>query len=299
MAHLENIDLALTHSPTAGRSRSYTSEHVAQLLELVSQHCQQKKMPALFAFTERLSGKPVPDPLVPPPPPPGWEAAGGQPPQEVQQLAAAAAAATSAAADWNQQGFRHGMLELGPRLSSLRISDPGLLTALSLEQLSQLEFLELNLHRSSAVVWQDLAKLPALHSLMLSPPISPSSSGLGPEHAQQVVPTLLSFSIPVKELLEGLAASPATAGRMKQLLMQQTGTWDEPAVSLLSSFTALEALRLFPGPNSPDALWHNLAPVSRLRKLQELQLVGYSPVNFSNGAATGENPSSSFQSRHS
>lgn len=47
---------------------------------------------------------------------------------------------------------------------------------------------------------------------------------------------------------------------------------------------------MFPGPNSPDGVWNNLAPVSRMTKLKELQLVGYSPVNFSNGSATGKSP---------
>lgn len=92
-----------------------------------------------------------------------------------------------------------------------------------LDKLSSVQFLELNLNRAADIAWDSLAQLPALHSLLLSPPVSPCSSGLGPEHAQQVVPTLLSFSIPVKELLEGLAQNPEVAGRMKQLLMQQTG----------------------------------------------------------------------------
>jgi hypothetical protein len=50
---------------------------------------------------------------------------------------------------------------------------------------------------------------------------------------------------------------------------------------------ALEVLRVFPGLNTPLALWHDLAPVSKLSKLKELQLVGYSPIKFSRGAATG------------
>jgi len=49
-----------------------------------------------------------------------------------------------------------------------------------------LEFLELNLAHGGDVDWDKLAQLPALHSLMLVPPISPHSSGHGPEHAQQV-----------------------------------------------------------------------------------------------------------------
>jgi hypothetical protein len=49
----------------------------------------------------------------------------------------------------------------------------------------------------------------------------------------------------------------------------------------------LEVLRLFPGLTTPLDLWHDLAPVSRLVKLKELQLVGYSPIKFSRGAATG------------
>jgi hypothetical protein len=58
---------------------------------------------------------------------------------------------------------------------------------------------------------------------------------------------------------------------------------------LLRQFTALEALRLFPSPNSSGALWENLGPVSELKQLKELQLVGYTPINFTNGAATGVN----------
>lgn len=49
-----------------------------------------------------------------------------------------------------------------------------------------LEFLELNMTSGGNVDWDRLAQLPALHSLMLVPPISPHSSGHGPEHAQQV-----------------------------------------------------------------------------------------------------------------
>jgi hypothetical protein len=56
----------------------------------------------------------------------------------------------------------------------------------------------------------------------------------------------------------------------------------------LPTNTGLEALRLFPGLETPLTLWHDLAPVSRLSKLKELQLVGYSPIQFSRGAATGE-----------
>jgi hypothetical protein len=51
---------------------------------------------------------------------------------------------------------------------------------------SGLEFLELNMTEAGRVEWDKLAMLPALHSLMLVPPISPHSSGHGPEHAQQV-----------------------------------------------------------------------------------------------------------------
>jgi hypothetical protein len=47
----------------------------------------------------------------------------------------------------------------------------------------------------------------------------------------QVVPTLLSFSVSAKQLLQGLLSTPATAARMKQLLVQQTGVWDESATS--------------------------------------------------------------------
>jgi len=46
-------------------------------------------------------------------------------------------------------------------------------------------------------------------------------------------------------------------------------------------------LRLFPGVTTPGSLWQDLAPVSTLRKLKELQLVGYTPVKFTSGAATG------------
>lgn len=103
------------------------------------------------------------------------------------------------------------------------------LQAAPLEKLSSLEYLELNLRHARDIDWDCLSQLPALHSLMLSPPISPCSSGLGPEHAQQVVPTLLSFSIPVRQLLEGLVERPEVAGRMKQLLLQQTGMCRIPA----------------------------------------------------------------------
>lgn len=58
-------------------------------------------------------------------------------------------------------------------------------------------------------------------------------------------------------------------------------------VLLVFVCAALEVLRLFPGLNTPLALWHDLAPVSKLSKLKELQLVGYSPIKFSRGAATG------------
>jgi hypothetical protein len=170
----------------------------------------------------------------------------------------------------------------------MRLSDASLLSSASLSQLTRLEHLELNLHRGSGINWKDLAQLPALQELILAPPVSPSSSGLGPEHAQQVVPTLLSFSVPVKELLQGFIESAGGAGRLKQLLIQQTGSWDTAAIELLPQFTGLEVLRVFPGPNSQDRMWNNLVPVSGLQKLKELQLVGYSPVNFSNGSATGE-----------
>lgn len=100
-----------------------------------------------------------------------------------------------------------------------------LLQSTPLDKLRSLEYLELNLSRANDISWDSLSQLPSLHSLMLSPPISPCSSGLGPEHAQQVVPTLLSFSIPVKQLLEGLATNPVVAGKMKQLLLQQTGEY--------------------------------------------------------------------------
>lgn len=281
LAHLENIDLALTSREALGSQRSYSAEHVEQLLQLLSQHCQQRKLPALFAFVEQL---PLPRSALPQLPP----------------LAAAAAANANAAAvsleqqqrqqlaAWQQQGLGQGLQELGPKLTSLRLSNLSVLNSTMLSQLTQLEHLELNLSRGSGIDWPSLAQLPALHSLTLAPPVSPSSSGLGPEHAQQVVPTLLSFSIPVKDLLQGLIDSPSGAGRMKQLLIQQTGTWDAAAVELLPQFTGLEVLRMFPGPGRREDMWDDLAPVSGLRRLQELQLVGYSPVSFSRGSATGE-----------
>jgi hypothetical protein len=61
-----------------------------------------------------------------------------------------------------------------------------LLSPKLISELSGLQFLELNLHTAVDVKWQDIAKLPALHSLMLVPPISPASMGQSPEHAQQV-----------------------------------------------------------------------------------------------------------------
>jgi hypothetical protein len=286
LAHLENIDLALTSNAALGKQRSYNAEHVQQLLELLSQHCQQKKLPALFAFTEQLPAPRVVELGLFGAAMPAANAAAAAPAangvasleqQQKQQLAS-----------WQQQGLGQGLQELGPKLTSMRLSNLNILNSATLSQLTRLEHLELNLQRGSGINWRDLAQLPALHSLILAPPVSPSSSGLGPEHAQQVVPTLLSFSIPVKDLLEGLTASPAGAARMKQLLIQQTGSWDARAVELLSEFKSLEVLRLFPGPTQREDMWDNLAPVSGLVKLQELQLVGYSPVNFSNGSATGE-----------
>lgn len=65
-------------------------------------------------------------------------------------------------------------------------SHPPLPLALHLTHCAGLEFLELNLVHGGEVSWERLAALPALHSLMLVPPISPHSSGHGPEHAQQV-----------------------------------------------------------------------------------------------------------------
>jgi hypothetical protein len=59
--------------------------------------------------------------------------------------------------------------------------------------LTGLEFLELNLAHGRNVDWTKLAQLPALHSLMMVPPISPHSSGHGPEHAQQVCAHLQLF----------------------------------------------------------------------------------------------------------
>jgi hypothetical protein len=65
-------------------------------------------------------------------------------------------------------------------------SHPSLPLALHVTHRAGLEFLELNLVHGGEVSWERLAALPALHSLMLVPPISPHSSGHGPEHAQQV-----------------------------------------------------------------------------------------------------------------
>lgn len=44
---------------------------------------------------------------------------------------------------------------------------------------------------------------------------------------------------------------------------------------------------MFPSSSSPAELWHDLAPVSSLASLKELQLVGYTPTKFTHGAATG------------
>jgi hypothetical protein len=297
LAHLENIDLALTSTEALGKQRAYSAEHVQQLLELLAQHCKQKKLPALLAFVEQLPNRQG-----------TGNAAGGGGGGFGAAIAAAlnnlgglGAAAGAAApgneaqtqqqqqlASWQQSGFGQGLMQLGSKLTSMRLSDASLLGSAYLSQLTRLEHLELNLHRGSGINWKDLAQLPALQELILAPPVSPSSSGLGPEHAQQVVPTLLSFSIPVKELLEGFIESAGGAGRLKQLLIQQTGSWDARAIELLPEFTGLEVLRVFPGPTSQDSMWNNLVPVSGLRKLKELQLVGYSPVNFSNGSATGK-----------
>ncbi|KAF6248247.1 hypothetical protein COO60DRAFT_1590128 [Scenedesmus sp. NREL 46B-D3] len=85
---------------------------------------------------------------------------------------------------------------------------------------------------------------------------------------------------------------------LKQLLIQQTGVWDARAIELLPEFTGLEVLRLLPGPSRREDLWNNLAPVSGLRKLKELQLVGYNPINFSNGSATGEALSAALPDLH-
>jgi hypothetical protein len=49
----------------------------------------------------------------------------------------------------------------------------------------------------------------------------------------------------------------------------------------------LEVLRAFPSVGSPHAVWTDLAPVSSLQALKELQLVGYAPTHFTAGAATG------------
>jgi hypothetical protein len=291
LAHLENIDLALTSTEALGKQRAYSAEHVQQLLELLAQHCKQKKLPALLAFVEQLSNRQGMGSTGG-----GFGAAIAAAMNNLGGGGAAAAAGSNEAqsqqqqhlASWQRQGFGQGLQELGSKLTSMRLSDASLLSSAYLSQLTRLEHLELNLHRGSGINWKDLALLPALQELILAPPVSPSSSGLGPEHAQQVVPTLLSFSIPIKELLEGFIESAGGAGRLKQLLIQQTGSWDARAIELISEFTGLEVLRVFPGPTIHDSRWNNLVPVSGLQKLKELQLVGYSPVNFSNGSATGE-----------
>eukprot|EP00775_Hariotina_reticulata_P004195 gene4195-4443_t len=288
MGHLDNLDLALAAAPGAATLRGYSPQQLQELLELVAMHCLQKRLPALITYNESTARRDRPGQLSLP------------------------------AGPW-RDAFTQGLAALGGRLNCLKLSDPSLLSPKLIDELSGLQFLELNLHTAVDVKWQDIARLPALHSLMLVPPISPASMGQSPEHAQQVVPTLLSFSVSAKELLQGLLSAPATAARMKQLLVQQTGVWDETATSeeakdrwmqhrvpplcdvgiehglavntgteLLRHFTSLEALRLFPSPNSSGALWENLAPVSELKQLRELQLVGYTPINFTNGAATGE-----------
>eukprot|EP00879_Flechtneria_rotunda_P008547 GHRR01008954.1.p1 GENE.GHRR01008954.1~~GHRR01008954.1.p1 ORF type:complete len:964 (+),score=482.48 GHRR01008954.1:440-3331(+) len=264
LAHLEHIEVALASKVQAAHTRGYTAEHLEQLLSTLAQHCPQKQLPALCTYNETLDGRSGPGLLALP-------------------------------SHW-RKGFSSGLASLGPKLTSLRMSDPTLLQPTLLQELSKLEFLELNLHKALEVSWQELAQLPELHSLMVTPPISPSSSGQGPEHVQQVVPTLLSFSIPAKDLLTGFTAVEGAAARMKQLLLQQTSSWNVEAAELLQQFTGLQALRLFPGPATPEGLWHDLAPVSMLNKLKELQLVGYSPISFSNGAAAGESLSAALPS---
>ncbi|KAF6264365.1 hypothetical protein COO60DRAFT_178073 [Scenedesmus sp. NREL 46B-D3] len=57
LAHLENVDLALAGSAASGKQRVYSAAHVQQLLELLAQHCKQKKLPALLAFVELLPSR--------------------------------------------------------------------------------------------------------------------------------------------------------------------------------------------------------------------------------------------------
>jgi hypothetical protein len=121
--------------------------------------------------------------------------------QQRQQGAAAAAAAAVAVrlTSAHCQCLRKDRIALLPATHSqfygriaiastdLCVMSPVCLVLLLLcTAVSGLEFLELNMTEAGRVEWDKLAMLPALHSLMLVPPISPHSSGHGPEHAQQV-----------------------------------------------------------------------------------------------------------------
>lgn len=89
--HLEGIDIAISPSSTAATQRSCNNQHLQQLLSLVAQH-GPAKLPAIFAFGETM------------------------------QTARTSSRALQLPAVW-KQSFKQGLAELGPKLTSLRVSD--------------------------------------------------------------------------------------------------------------------------------------------------------------------------------
>lgn len=94
MPHLKGIDVAVSPSVSAASQRSCTPEHLQQLLALIAQHGPQK-LPAVFTFAETM------------------------------HTARDSSRSLQLPAVW-RDSFKEGLAELGPRLTSLRVSDPTL-----------------------------------------------------------------------------------------------------------------------------------------------------------------------------